>query len=158
MLFGHTWVIPQQFVIESRHALRVNICCKGLAEALYKNLSLFVFISLFFSPGSHNTNNMNLTESYSQTLERAISVVRKNKSSYIGMAVLCVVLQQIYASFTVPPKYLRRFPKVSFVELLKSFYKKESVLNRNKRLVTPLTNAGHGFYIVSRTACTCWLY
>ncbi|KAL7327302.1 hypothetical protein PS15p_205755 [Mucor circinelloides] len=91
---------------------------------------------------------MSLIASYNQALlERVISVVRKNKTSYIGMAILCVVLQQVYASFTVPPKYLRRYPKVSFFEMMKSFYRKESVLNRNKRLVTPLTNAGHGFYV-----------
>lgn len=92
---------------------------------------------------------MNISASYQQTLDRVISVVRKNKTSYIGMAILCVVLQRVYASYAVPPKYLRRFPKVSFVDLLKSFYNKESVASRNKRLVTPLTNAGHGFYIVS---------
>ncbi|KAF1805999.1 hypothetical protein V8B55DRAFT_1452924 [Mucor lusitanicus] len=90
---------------------------------------------------------MNISASYQQTLDRVISVVRKNKTSYIGMAILCVVLQRVYASYAVPPKYLRRFPKVSFVDLLKSFYNKESVASRNKRLVTPLTNAGHGFYI-----------
>ncbi|KAI8644190.1 cytochrome P450 [Parasitella parasitica] len=31
--------------------------------------------------------------------------------------------------------------------MLKSFYVKESVASRSKRLVAPLTNAGHGFYV-----------
>ncbi|CEP15817.1 hypothetical protein [Parasitella parasitica] len=63
------------------------------------------------------------------------------------MAVLCLVLERIYASYAVPPSYLRHYPKVSLFDMLKSFYIKESVASRNKRLIAPLTNAGHGFYV-----------
>ncbi|KAI9484151.1 MAG: cytochrome P450 [Benjaminiella poitrasii] len=70
-----------------------------------------------------------------------------SKSSYIGMAIACVVLHQIYSTFFVVPKELRRFPTVSLLSLAKSFFINESIANRTKRLVTPLTNAGHGFYI-----------
>ncbi|KAI7903596.1 cytochrome P450 [Cokeromyces recurvatus] len=69
-----------------------------------------------------------------------------NRPYFISLAVVCVVVQQLY-SFFVIPKYLRRFPNVSILSFAKSFYAKESVANRTKRLITPLTNAGHDFYV-----------
>lgn len=91
----------------------------------------------------------NTLQSYNKAIEKALLVVRKNKTSFIGMAIFCLVLQQVYASFTVQPKHLRQYPKVSFLSMIRSFYIKESVVNRTKRLITPLTNAGHSFYVVS---------
>lgn len=91
----------------------------------------------------------NTLQNCNKIIEKAFLVVRKNKTSYIGIAIFCLVLQQVYASFAVPPKYLRQYPKVSFLSMIRSFYIKESVANRTKRLITPLTNAGHNFYVVS---------
>lgn len=113
-----------------------------------------LYIRAFFPFFSHSILEHfmmieNTLQSYNKAIEKALLVVRKNKTSFIGMAIFCLVLQQVYASFTVPPKHLRQYPKVSFLSMIRSFYIKESVANRTKRLVTPLTNAGHSFYVVS---------
>jgi hypothetical protein len=72
---------------------------------------------------------------------------KRSKYSYIGAAVLCILAQQVYSFFKVP-KQLSRYPSVSFFAMMKSFYSLESIVARNKNLVTPLTNAGHKFYVV----------
>lgn len=90
-----------------------------------------------------------LQHSYNTAIENVLPMFRKrSKSSYIGMAILCLVIKQVYSAYSVP-KHLQRFPKVPFLSMIRSFLIKESVANRTKRLVTPLTNAGHGFYVVS---------
>lgn len=90
-----------------------------------------------------------LQHSYNIAIENVLPMFRKrSKSSYIGMAILCLVIKQVYSAYSVP-KRLQIFPKVPFLSMIRSFLIKESVANRTKRLVTPLTNAGHGFYVVS---------
>ncbi|CAO0796784.1 unnamed protein product [Mucor circinelloides] len=89
----------------------------------------------------------NVLQSYNSVVENVLPMLRKRtKTSYIGMAILCLVIKQVYSAYSVP-KHLQRFPKVSFLAMVRSFLIKESVASRTKRLVTPLTNAGHGFYV-----------
>lgn len=88
---------------------------------------------------------------YSTLVENLLPILQKrSKGSYIGLAILAIILQQSY-SFLNPPKKLSQFPKVSFLSIAKSFYTNESVVNRFKRLVLPLVQANHGFYVVSST-------
>ncbi|KAI8988313.1 cytochrome P450 [Mycotypha africana] len=88
-----------------------------------------------------------LVKSYSSALEKLLPMLqKKSKYSYIGVAILCLVLKQAY-SLTVPPKALRCFPKIGVLTMFKSMYSKEPVLDRTKRLVTPLTNKDHKAYI-----------
>ncbi|KAL7330391.1 hypothetical protein PS15p_205347 [Mucor circinelloides] len=89
----------------------------------------------------------NVLQSYNSVVENVLPMMRKRtKTSYIGMAILCLVIKQVYSAYSVP-KHLQKFPKVSFLAMIRSFLIKESVASRTKRLVTPLTNAGHGFYV-----------
>jgi hypothetical protein len=83
-------------------------------------------------------------------IERLVPFIleKRSKKSYIGIAISIVILQQIY-SYNHVPKKLRGFPKVSFFSMLKALLTNESVSDRTKRLVTPLTNKGHKFYLVS---------
>lgn len=88
-------------------------------------------------------------QSYHSVVDTVLPIVRKKtKVSYIGVAILCFVIKQVYSAYSVP-KHLQRFPKVPFLSMIRSFLIKESFANRTKRLVTPLTNAGHGLYVVS---------
>lgn len=90
----------------------------------------------------------NVLYSYHSAVDNVLPMLRRrSKGSYIGMAILCLVIKQVYSAYSVP-NHLKRFPKVSFLAMIRSFLIKESVANRTKRLVTPLTNAGHGFYVV----------
>ncbi|KAF1802679.1 cytochrome P450 [Mucor lusitanicus] len=89
----------------------------------------------------------NVLYSYHSAVDNVLPMLRRrSKGSYIGMAILCLVIKQVYSAYSVP-NHLKRFPKVSFLAMIRSFLIKESVANRTKRLVTPLTNAGHGFYV-----------
>lgn len=92
----------------------------------------------------------NALKTYSNTLEKIFPTLlqKRSKVSYIGLAIFLLVVQQTY-SFLNAPRQLRRFPKISFFAVVKSFLTNESVFNRTKRLVTPLMNAGHKFYVVS---------
>lgn len=91
----------------------------------------------------------NVLKNYSTIFEKLFPMLQKrSKLSYIGLALLLLVVQQAH-SFLSVPKRLRSFPKVSFFSMLKSFYYKESVADRQKRLIAPIINDGHGFYIVS---------
>jgi hypothetical protein len=91
----------------------------------------------------------NALKTYSTTLEKLFPMLQKrSKVSYIGLAILFLVIQQTY-SFLSVPRHLRQFRKVSFLAMVKSFYTNESVSSRTKRLVTPLLNTGHKFYVVS---------
>jgi hypothetical protein len=71
------------------------------------------------------------------------------KISHIGIAILCLYLQRVYTSFTVPPKALGHFPRVSFFSVVKSLFSNEAVADRTKRLINPITKTGHKFYTVS---------
>lgn len=116
-------------------------------EKIYLNPFFFFFV---FSESSQNKMIVdNVLQSYNSVVENVLPMLRKRtKTSYIGMAILCLVIKQIYSAYSVP-KHLQRFPKVSFLAMIRSFLVKESVASRTKRLVTPLTDAGHGFYVVS---------
>lgn len=87
---------------------------------------------------------------YHGTMERLLHLMlqKRSKKSYIGIAISIVILQQIYSAMYVPKK-LRRFPKVSSLAMIKSLWNNEPAADRAKRLVTPLTNEGHKFYLVS---------
>ncbi|KAI8091152.1 cytochrome P450 [Gilbertella persicaria] len=88
----------------------------------------------------------NVLQVYHQVAERLLPVLkRQSKVSYIGAAILCILASEVYAQLRVP-KYLRQFPKVSYFKLLKSLYVNESVFDRNKRLVVPITQQGYKFY------------
>ncbi|GAA5798150.1 hypothetical protein HPULCUR_003550 [Helicostylum pulchrum] len=89
----------------------------------------------------------NALKNYSITFEQILPMLQKrSKASYIGAAILLLAVQQVYSFFT-PPKHLRSFPRVSFFAMIKSFYYNESVSQRNKKLVAPIMNAGHKFYV-----------
>ncbi|CEP12638.1 hypothetical protein [Parasitella parasitica] len=89
----------------------------------------------------------NFMQSYNRAIENVLPILRKrSKASYIGMAIMCIVIKQVYSAYSVP-KHLQRFPKVSFLSMIRSYLIKEAVVERTKRLVTPLTDAGHGFYV-----------
>jgi type III secretory pathway component EscR len=91
----------------------------------------------------------NALQSYNKVIEKILPVLQKrSKISYIGVAVFLAIIQRIYAILRVP-KDLRRFPEVTPLSMIRSLYVNEPIVNRTKRLVTPLTNAGHGFYVVS---------
>ncbi|CAO3614068.1 unnamed protein product [Mucor hiemalis] len=84
---------------------------------------------------------------YSTVVKNLLPILQKqSKSSYIGLAILCLVAQQVY-SYLTPPKFLRQFPKVSFFATFKSLYYNESVNDRFKRLVLPVIKEGNGFYV-----------
>lgn len=92
----------------------------------------------------------NTLKNYSITFEKILPMLRKrSKASYIAAAILLLAVQQVYSFFT-PPKHLRSFPRVSFLAMIKSFYYNESVSLRNEKLVAPLMDAGHKFYVVSK--------
>ncbi|KAG2236257.1 cytochrome P450 [Thamnidium elegans] len=99
----------------------------------------------------------NVLKNYTVTFEQILPMLQKrSKASYIGAAILLLAVQQVYSFFT-PPKYLRSFPRVSFLAMIKSFYINESIFQRNKKLVAPLMNAGHKLY-VSRLPITWTVY
>lgn len=88
-------------------------------------------------------------KNYSISFKKLFPMLQKrSKLSYIALAVLIIAAQQAH-SFLYVPKHLRGFPKVSFISMVKSYYYKESVADRQRRLVAPLIKEGHGFYIVS---------
>lgn len=73
---------------------------------------------------------------------------RKNRYACIGAAIACLLLRHMYASIALPPRNLRSFPRVSTFAILNSFRNFESVPNRIKRLINPITDAGYSFYMV----------
>lgn len=73
---------------------------------------------------------------------------RKNRYSCIGAAIACILLRHVYATIALPPRHLRSFPRVSTFAILNSFKNLESVPNRIKRLINPITDAGYSFYMV----------
>ncbi|KAI7895101.1 cytochrome P450 [Mucor mucedo] len=86
-------------------------------------------------------------KNYSTAFEKLFPMLKKtSKLSYIGFAVLLLAVHQAH-SFLVVPKHLRHFPKVSFFSMIKSYYYKESVADRQKRLIAPLIKDNNGFYI-----------
>jgi hypothetical protein len=87
---------------------------------------------------------------YSSTLKEVVLPFLRKRSagSYIGFAILLIVVKQTYSILRVPKKF-RQFPSVSVFSMIKSFYYKESVIERNRKLVAPIVKAGHKFYIVS---------
>jgi type III secretory pathway component EscR len=90
---------------------------------------------------------------YNKLFEKALPILqRRTKASYISIAIFLVIIQQIYSILRVP-KNLRHFPEVSLLSMIRSLYINEPIVERTKRLVTPLTNAGHGFYVVSTSIC-----
>lgn len=91
----------------------------------------------------------NALQTYQHTiLDKVLPFLQKrSKYSYIGFALICLLAQRTYSFFSVP-KILRPYPRISFFAMLKSFYFMESVYDRNRKLVIPLTNAGHKFYVV----------
>ncbi|KAF1802379.1 hypothetical protein V8B55DRAFT_1594502 [Mucor lusitanicus] len=72
---------------------------------------------------------------------------RKNRYSCIGAAIACILLRHVYATIALPPRHLRSFPRVSTFAILNSFKNLESVPNRIKRLINPITDAGYSFYM-----------
>lgn len=110
-----------------------------------------MFTRISFFQEKKETNMIEqAVELYNQTIEKLLHLIlqKRSKKSYIGLAISIVILQQIYSANHVP-KNLRGFPRVSLLSMIKSMWSNESVSDRTKRLVTPLTNEGHKFYLVS---------
>lgn len=85
----------------------------------------------------------------SHIIDDIIPFLKQNlKPSYIGLAILCLYVHRVYTSFTVPPAALDHFPRVSFFSVVKSLFVNEAVAERTKRLINPITAAGHKFYTV----------
>ncbi|KAI8385815.1 cytochrome P450 [Blakeslea trispora] len=87
------------------------------------------------------------TQIYHQVVQKALPVFKKQPiTSYITAAVLVFLTSEIYKQLAVP-KHLRPFEKVSFLSLIRSFMRMDSVVERNKRLIAPIVNQGHKLYI-----------
>lgn len=86
---------------------------------------------------------------YSSLVENLLPFLRnRSRGSYIGLAILALVLRRTY-SFLTPPKNLRQFPKLSFFTVARSFASCEPVNTRFKRLILPLIKDNQSYYTVN---------
>ncbi|KAI8370151.1 cytochrome P450 [Choanephora cucurbitarum] len=89
----------------------------------------------------------NAMEIYHRIVQKTLPVLKKQPvSSYITAAIILFLSSEIYSQVTVP-KHLRPFARVSFLSLVRSFMRKDSVVERNKRLIAPIVNQGHKVYV-----------
>lgn len=84
--------------------------------------------------------------------EVCLPQLKKNKKTVwsISTAVaLTVVVKYIHRKLTVPPKELRGLPHITYLDLLKSIWRGDTVYDQKRNLVLPLLDKADGVYVVS---------
>ncbi|OBZ84645.1 Phylloquinone omega-hydroxylase CYP4F2 [Choanephora cucurbitarum] len=83
---------------------------------------------------------------YHQMAEKVLPILKRQpKSSYIGAALVFLLVAEIRRQLSVP-KHLKKFPTIGVFTLMKSFMRNDSVIERHNRLVAPIVKQGHKFY------------
>lgn len=83
--------------------------------------------------------------------ETYLPYLQKNKKTVwsISAAVTATFLvRYVYRKLTVPPKKLRAFPCVTYIDLIKTIMRGDMAYEEKRKLVLPLLNKANGLYLV----------
>jgi hypothetical protein len=102
------------------------------------------------------SNHLNVTVDYAKQLDRAFIQVylprlKRDKTIIYSISVAVTLIsfgRYIYRKMTVPPKKYRAFPCVTYVDLLKSIFRGDTVYEQKRKLVLPLLEEANGIYVV----------
>ncbi len=84
--------------------------------------------------------------------EVCIPHIKKNKKTVwsISAAITVTVLvKYIHRKLTVPPKRLRGLPCITYIDLLKSIWRGDTVYDQKRKLALPLLDKADGVFLVS---------
>ncbi|KAI8980476.1 cytochrome P450 [Pilobolus umbonatus] len=87
---------------------------------------------------------------YVSIIETLYKNNKKPVKSITAALAITLVCRYVYRHLTLPPKKLRDFPVVGYMDMIKSQMKGEDMFSMEKRLVLPLLKKYQGFYVEPR--------
>ncbi|KAI8980475.1 cytochrome P450 [Pilobolus umbonatus] len=88
-----------------------------------------------------------LLNHYLVVLETTLKKHKKSVTSISSAIVIGVVCRYLYRRIFLPPKHLQQFPAITYLDLLKCYFKGDDLSAKDRRIVLPLLNKCQGFYV-----------